>query len=79
MVTFRLAAALPQEGTQFHTEDDGGWPSEGVWTLRRREKYGARTEARTQDGPARSLVVTEKKRDDLEGRIRGLVVIPSLC
>jgi len=57
----QLPVALPQEGTQFRTEHDGGWASEVVWTLRRRKKYGADTGTRTQDYPARSIVATEKK------------------
>jgi hypothetical protein len=60
MVTFRLPAALPQKGTQFHTEQDGGWASEFVGTLRRREICGALTEARTKDRLARNLVAIEK-------------------
>jgi len=75
----QLPAASPQEGTQFRTEQGGGWASEVVWTLRRREKYGVDTGTGTQDCPARSIVATEKKRDYLEGRSHGLVVTTYLC
>jgi len=56
----QLPAALPQEGIQFRTEQDGGWASEVVWTFRRIEKYGADTGTRTQDCLARSIVANEK-------------------